>query len=273
MSALGVSLLMPVRNGAAHLPPTLASLRKLRGVQQIVIVDDGSQDETPALLARAAREDRRIQVIRQPPGGIVAALNRGLSACEGDWIARLDADDVAHPARVERSLAVAEARDLDVIGTGVRCFPTQRIRAGLRRYEAWQNSLWTRQQIAAQRFVESPLVHPSVLMRRAVVEARGGYRMAGWPEDYDLWLRLLNDGVRIGKTPEILTFWRDHSRRLTRTAAYCAAQAVAACKAHHLVRGPLAGGRPYWVAGTGPDGKRLVLALVALGRPPSGWLD
>ncbi len=268
-----ISLVMPVRNGAEHLPATLQSVRKLVDLLEVIVVDDGSTDDTPALLAAAQQRDPRLQVIRQGAAGIVSALNRGLQAARGQWILRLDADDVAHPLRARRSLAYAHTHQLDVVATGVRCFPTQRIRAGLKRYERWQNGLITPEAISLARFVESPIVHPSVLMRRVTVLAAGAYRDLGWSEDYDLWLRLLHRGIRFGKVPDLLTFWRDHAARLTRTAANCSADAFAACKAAHLLAGPLAGGRPYWIAGTGPDGKRLAKALSAAGGRLSGWLD
>lgn len=178
-----------------------------------------------------------------------------------------------HPLRLRRQLDLAHAEALAVVGTGVRCFPTQRIAPGLRRYEAWQNALRTHDEMARARFVESPLVHPSVLFARDVVRRLGGYRDCGWPEDYDLWLRLFAAGARFGKVADILTFWRDHPRRLTRTAAHCQAEALRACKLHHLLAGPLAGVAGVWVAGTGPDGKALARGLVRVGVRLAGFVD
>lgn len=268
-----VSVLVPVHDAAAWLPATLGSLRRLRGVAcEVLLVDDGSTDASPALLAEAARRDPHVRVLRRPHEGLVAALNAGLAAARAPYVARLDADDVLHPDRLGRQLARAEA-GADVVGTGVRCFPTQRIQAGLRRYEAWQNTLVEHADLALARFVESPLVHPSVLFRADAVRAVGGYRDAGWPEDYDLWLRLFEAGARFCKVPEVLTFWREHPARLTRTAAHCRAEAIRACKVHHLLRGPLAGAPGFWVAGAGPDGKALARDLVAGGARLAGWLD
>ncbi|MEZ4464471.1 MAG: glycosyltransferase [bacterium] len=202
----------------------------------------------------------------------MATLNAGLAATEAPFIARLDADDVLHPDRLALQLAVAR-RGVDVVGTGVRCFPTQQIRGGLRRYEAWQNGLIDHEALALARFVESPLVHPSVLFAAAAVRGVGGFRDQGWPEDYDLWLRLFEAGARFAKVPKLLTFWREHPRRLTRTAAHCRVEAIRACKVHHLLRGPLRGAAGVWIAGVGPDGKALGRALVAEGARLAGWLD
>jgi hypothetical protein len=143
----------------------------------------------------------------------------------------------------------------------------------LHRYERWQNALVTHEAMARDRFVESPLVHPSVLMRRDPALAVGGYRDLGWPEDYDLWLRLFAAGARFGKVLRVLTLWRDHPRRYTRTAAACAADAIRGCKATHLLAGPLAGASGFWMAGTGLDGKRLAREIVTRGGVLRGWLD
>lgn len=268
-----VTVLVPVRDGAAFLPPTLASLARLRGDDvEILVVDDGSVDATPALLAAAARRDARLRVLRRPAEGLVAALNAGLEAATGELVARLDADDLAHPDRLIRQRAAMRRHGWTVCGSGVRCFPTQAISDGLRRYEAWQNGLVDHTDLALARFVESPLVHPSVMFERAAVERIGGYVDRGWPEDYDLWLRLFEVGATFGKVSAPLTFWRDHPGRVTRTAAHCRAEAVRACRAHYLLRGP-ARGRALRIAGTGRDAKRLARLLVAGGATLRGWLD
>ena len=268
-----VSVVLPVRNGAPWLAPTLRSLMKVRGAHaEFIIVDDGSTDATPAMLAAAAAADPRFRVFPGPAAGLVPALNRGLEVAQAPWIARLDADDVLHPERLARQLQHARRHALQVVGSRIRCFPTQQISGGLRRYERWQNSLMTHADLALNRFVESPLVHPSVLLHAASVRAVGGYRDQGWAEDYDLWLRLFEAGARFGKHPDQLTFWRDHPLRLTRTAEHCSADAFRACKVHHLLRGPLRAGQ-FWMAGAGHDAKRIARCLLAEGAELMGWFD
>lgn len=265
---------MPVRNGERWLAGTLGSIRRLRGVDfEVVAVDDGSTDATPVMLTAFAREDERVLVLRQSASGLVAALNAGLEAARGSWVARLDADDLAHPDRLRLQVDAGRREGWDVVSSLVRCFPRAVMGKGLLRYEQWQNALVTHDAMARERFVESPLVHPSAIFLRERVLAVGGYRDLGWAEDYDLWLRLFAAGARFGKVRRILTLWRDHPRRYTRTAAACAADALRACKATHLISGPLNGATGFWMAGTGVDGKRLGRAIVAHGGVLRGWLD
>jgi hypothetical protein len=103
----------------------------------------------------------------------------------------------------------------------------------MRAYEAWLNSVVTPEEIAREIFVESPLVHPSVLIRKGVLEGAGGYRNNG-PEDYDLWLRLHGKGLRFAKVPRVLFWWMDRPDRETRRSANYSREAFRRCKARHL---------------------------------------
>jgi glycosyltransferase involved in cell wall biosynthesis len=269
-----VSVLVPVRDGLPHLRWTWNTLRRSRGCRlEFVFVDDGSRDCSSAFLDACAEADPRVRVFHTAPLGLVAALNLGLSACRAPWVARLDADDLVSPTRFAVQLARARDEGLEVVGTGIRCFPRKAVAGGLRRYEAWQNGLRSPSQMALERFVESPLVHPSVLFARDLVVGLGGYRAPGWPEDYDLWLRLLAAGARFGKCPEVMTYWRERPDRVTRTSPTCSAAAVTRCKAHHLVAGPLRGRARIYVAGAGDDAKRLTRALAGEGRGVEAYLD
>jgi hypothetical protein len=109
------------------------------------------------------------------------------------------------------------------------------------------------------------VAHPSVVVRRELLEAAGGWRDLGWPEDYDLWLRLLAVGTRFAKVERFLFFWRDHGARLTRTDPRYTVPRFLACKAHHLARGPLAGARRVVLWGAGQTGRRLAKHLLAEG--------
>ena len=230
-------------------------------------MDDGSRDGSAALLEARAAMDSRLRVVHTPPLGLVAALNRGLAEATAPFVARMDGDDIAHPERLERQARRLEADPgTDVLGCRVALVTTPAVPSsgGMQAYVEWLNGLLDHESMARDRFVESPLAHPSVVLRREVLDGLGGWRDLHGPEDYDLWLRAFDAGHRFAKLPEVLLGWRDRPNRLTRTDPRYAPERFLELKLAALGRGPLAGGRGVVVWGAGPVGKGWARAL----RPP-----
>ncbi len=270
-----VSVLLPVRDAEPFLAECIASLeRQTRTDFEVVAVDDGSGDGSGERLEAWARRDARVRVLRRPPRGIVAALNAGLAECRAPLVARMDGDDVAHPRRLELQAELLRRRpETGVASCLVRHFPWRGVAGGFRRYEAWLNELVEPGEIARERFVESPVAHPSITVRRELLEAVGGYRERGWPEDHDLVLRLLQRGVVFAKVPRILHFWRERGDRLSRRDPRYGRDRFLACKAHHLVAGPLATKPAVVFWGAGPTGRRLARLLEQDGVRAAAFVD
>jgi cellulose synthase/poly-beta-1,6-N-acetylglucosamine synthase-like glycosyltransferase len=271
---VAVSVLLPARDAAATIAEALSGLLAQRSAPpfEIVAVDDASTDGTGALLAETARQDPRVRVLPGLGRGLVAALELGRAACAGELIARMDADDLVHPDRLRLQAEwLAGHPEAGAVGSLVELLPRP-LSPGLSRLERWLNEQVSPEQCRAARFVESPLVHPSLTFRRAALEAVGGYRDAGWAEDWDLVLRLFHAGFAVGKVPEVLLSWRDSPGRLTRTGAAYAAEQMVRLRAHHLANGPLAR-RPFDLWGAGPTGKRLLRALEPFGLRPRRVFD
>ena len=275
MAAAPVSVLLPVRDGAEHLPDCIASLRaQTDGDFEVVAVDDGSQDATPDLLHAWASADSRVQVIMQEPSGLVVALERARAHASGVWLARMDADDAALPGRFAAQRALME-RDPSLVGCGcgVRYVPRELVLGGALRYERWLNSLTTSDALARDVFVECPLAHPTFFMRADAVAAAHGYLDRGWPEDYDLILRLWRLGGRFGTVPQVLLHWREGECRLSRTDPSYSHEAFRRCKAHHLAASLLSERDGVVVWGAGPTGKLFALALAGEGVRIRAFVD
>jgi cellulose synthase/poly-beta-1,6-N-acetylglucosamine synthase-like glycosyltransferase len=258
-----VSVLLPVRDGAGFLPEALDSLAaQTLGDFEVVVVDDGSRDSSGGLAEARARDDDRFRVVRQPPLGLVAALEQARAEARGRFLARMDADDIALPRRLECQVdALASDPSLAACGGRVELFPRGTLRDGMRRYERWLNSLVTVERAAADVFVECPIAHPALLVRREAVEAAGGYRERGWPEDYDLVLRLWARGYRFRNVEEPVLRWRDRPERLSRQSAAYTPEAFVRCKVHHLREALPATGEGAVVWGAGPVGKAFACEL------------
>jgi hypothetical protein len=183
----------------------------------------------------------------------------------------MDADDVSHPRRLALQRALLEERsDICAVGCRIRIFPRKEASLGMLTYEGWLNAVITPEQIAREIFVESPLVHPSVLIRREALEAAQGYRSVG-PEDYDLWLRLHAEGMRFAKVPEVLFWWMDRPDRLTRSSSSYSREAFRQCKARHLAA--RLGERRRIVLAGNREAKHLAVALEQAGLQVMGYVD
>lgn len=267
-----ISVLLPARNAEATLAEALQSICAQRQAPacEIICVDDASTDDTAALLAQAARQDARIRCVRGEGRGLVAALDLGLSHCRGDLIARMDADDVAHPDRLRlQAELLASDASLGAVGSLVELFPAP-LSPGLLRLQSWLNKTVTKEQCKRGRFVEAPLVHPSTTFRRAALAP--GWEDHGWAEDWDLLLRLVEQGWELAKVPQPLLRWRDSPQRLTRTGPPYRSEAMFRLRAHYLARGPLRG-RPFHIWGAGPTGKRLARELEKHDLRPLSFFD
>lgn len=270
-----VSVLLPVYNARETIGQAVTSLLGQTFADlEIVAVDDGSTDDSGSILDDLARDDPCIRVFHLPHAGLVPALNAGIAECRAGLIARMDADDVCHPERLRMQVEfMRENPDVSVCGCLVRSFPRNDVKGGFLKYEAWLNSLITHEEIARDIFVESPLAHPSVMMRAGDLREIGGYRDLVWPEDYDLWLRFFMAGMRFGKVPRTLVFWREHAQRLTFTDSRYALENFLRLKAHFLAQLLSRGSRPPIVWGAGMTGRRLTKHLVREGVQPIAMVD
>jgi glycosyltransferase involved in cell wall biosynthesis len=275
LTAPRVSVLLPVRSAEATLPACLLSLSaQTLADHEVVAVDDHSTDGSRDLLEEAARADGRLRVLGNPGRGLVAALNAAAGAARAPLLARMDADDLSHPDRLRAQAArLDEEPGLAVLGTRVRLFGGEGPNEGMRAYVAWLDALVDHDAIVRDLFVESPLAHPTVMMRASLLRALSGYRDFDGPEDYDLWLRAHAAGARFAKLPEVLLDWRDAPRRLSRTDPRYGPERFRALKLGALEGGALRGRRRAVVWGAGPIGKGWARALVARGHEVAAFVE
>ena len=270
-----VSVLMPCYNAHETVDDAMRSITEqtFRSFE-LIAVDDGSTDRTLDQLQNWASRDSRIRVLSLSHAGIIEALNAGLVACTAGLIARMDADDHSHPDRLTRQLEfLTEHPEIAVAGSYVEAFPPDQVQEGFRIYVEWLNSLDTPELIARDIFVESPLAHPSTMIRADWLQRVGGYQEHGWPEDYDLWLRLYVEGAKFGKVGEVLLEWREQPDRLTRTDSRYSVENFLRAKAHYLCRGPLADREAVIIWGAGQMGRRISKHLERGGAKLVAFVD
>jgi len=217
MSAPAISVIMPVYNGARYVAQAIDSiLAQSFGNFEFHIVDDGSTDRSLKILRAYEKRDNRIKIISRPNTGIVGALNDALAAAQGEFIARMDADDIAMPQRFQTQLDYLRAHP-DILALGSRVIGIDPCGLELFRSEHQLDH----EKIDAELLngVGWAIVHPSVMMRRDAVQAVGGYRKEfQWVEDLDLFLRLSERG-RLANLEQFLLNYRQHTESVNRTRA------------------------------------------------------
>ena len=256
MASPRVSVILPFFNAEQTLQRAIASIEEQTFRDwELIAFDDGSSDTSRRLANAAAAADARIRVIPSGHVGIVEALRRGCGEGRGEFLARMDADDVSLPERLERQLALMDAKpDAALCGARVR-MTGERIGPGRRRYEAWINALVSHEDMVRELFVECPIPHPSFLLRREAYEAVGGYEDHGWAEDYDLVMRLWQSGAHLAKEPAALLEWHEAPMRLSMRDARYSAERFRTLKRHYLTRTYLAGRPGFHQWGAGEVGK------------------
>ncbi|MGV4793001.1 glycosyltransferase [Rhizobium sp. F40D2] len=202
-----ISVVLPVYNGEAFLREAVESILEQTFTDfELIIINDGSTDGSGPLSRELATLDRRIVLVERPNDGLVSALNEGISRARSNLIARMDADDVAMPERLELQYARMQAEpQLGVLGSFTRLMDKTGSIIRLSDYPVTE--------LEAARFLERgcPIAHPTAMMRREVVLAAGGYRKAfSHCEDYDLWLRVNELGYGIANLPKPLLNYRMH---------------------------------------------------------------
>lgn len=235
-----VSVVLAVRDGAGEAVASAESVLKQRGVNlELILVDDGSTDPTREFLAGFAAREERVRLLRQPPEGLTAALARGCAEARAPLVARQDAGDFSHPARLARQAAILEGHPEVVL---VSCWTVCVGPAGepllVERSGGPPGRALKLEPASGEEPQAGPSSHGSVLFRREAYLAAGGYRLEfALGQDWDLWFRLgLGGGFwMVGEplylrrlTPRSLSFAAHDLQTLFKTCAREAAQARAA---------------------------------------------
>jgi GT2 family glycosyltransferase len=278
-----VSVLLPFRNAGRTIEEAISSiLADMTSTDELVLVNDGSTDDSEAI-ARAsvaavavpvavAKTMPIITVVNTGGVGIAQALTLGLAQCRGQWIARMDADDISLRGRLAaQRMALESDERLGAVATKIEAFGDPG--PGILRYIDWQNGLITARDHANAIFIEAPICHPSTMIRREALDRVGGYRAGPFAEDYDLWLRLIAAGYTITKIPQVLFRWRIHPSMTTLTNdPRLSPESHRRLRAEHLAK-KLGGATSFAIWGAGPAGRRLARELETHNHRATFFID
>ncbi|WP_169303111.1 glycosyltransferase family 2 protein [Thalassotalea mangrovi] len=217
-----ISVIMPVYNAQAYVKEAVFSILEQSFTDfEVIIVDDGSTDASGRILADIARQDSRIHLYSRTNHGLISSLNFALDKARGQYLARMDADDVSTPQRLQQQLQFLQQHpDIAVLGTGYVYIDQHGHRLGKR------HTCMYHDDIVASFFFGNPIAHPSVMVNRRLLRQPLNYE-ADYigAEDFQLWLRL-SQQVRFANLPEPLLYYRlsgqshsDHLQQVQRDSA------------------------------------------------------
>ena len=266
-----ISVVMPVHNGGEFLQAAVDSiLLQTHRALELIIVDDHSND---GAVTNLNTSDPRLKIVLARGRGVVNAFNQGFEHCRGDYIARMDGDDIALAERLEVQFEYFRQNPaIDIISCCVEFFSANRIQGGLLRYQNWLNSVRSPLQIHQQIFIESPMPNPGAMFRRRALQRLEGYREMAWAEDYDLYLRADAAGMQMGKPDQVLLHWREHEQRVTHTDPIYSRKQFMRAKTHFLVKHRFPG-QAVILWGAGPTGRLMHDLIISEGGQVSGFIE
>ncbi len=255
MATPRVSVVMPVFNAAAYLDAAVRSILAQTFTDfELIGVDDGSTDASLAMLRQFADQDRRVRVMSRPNTGIVGALNDGLAAATGEFIARMDADDVSLPTRLARQVAYLDEHP-QVVAVGTWVVEVDPYRSPLRERRPPTDHVAI--DAAHMAGHGGQIAHPSAMMRAAAVSRAGRYRPAcQWAEDLDLFLRLAEIG-KLANLPAVLLQYRQHAGNVCFTRQSQQRAAIRAAIDDAIARRGLERSSTTTIHGTGTIAERV----------------
>lgn len=271
-----ISVVLPYFNAEKTLARAISSvLEQTFPDFELILINNNSSDGSEKIAAAFEAKDPRIKRTREEQQGVAFASNRGFDQGRAAIIARMDADDRMLPHRLEQQMQFLRIHpNIDMVGGQVK-YLSNEANEGFRHYVIWSNQLISPTQIALNRFVELPVVNPTIMFRKTLYERHGGYHNGDFPEDYDLILRWMEQGASVAKIAAPVLEWHDHPTRLTRTDPRYSTTAFFKVKAKYLAHWMQqnVNQKEVWIWGAGKLSRRRSHFLEEYGILIQGFID
>lgn len=274
-----ISVILPVFNAVHTIERAVRSILNQTFTEfELIIVNDGSTDGTTDIIKRLQLSDSRIKLYHLKHGGIARALNFAIKMSSGRYIARMDADDISLPERLQLQYEYLQKHpQVGLVSCLVNYKGNANENEGYAQHVTWTNTITSHEQVLLKRFQESPFAHPSVCFKKLLVNQFGGYAEGNLPEDYELWLRWLHHGVAMQKVNQHLIDWHDLPHRLSRTHRHYNSENFYRIKAkylkHYLEKTFNQTLPDLWIWGAGRVINNRVKPLISMGLSISKYID
>lgn len=206
-----ISVVLPVYNGDKYIKDAVTSvLNQTFKNFELIIINDGSTDNSLSIIKRIMKEDKRIKLIDRHNRGLVFSLNEGISLARGEFIVRMDADDICLPTRFEKQFKFMESYNIDLCGSWIQPFEGDKY-LGVRKYPEKHGD------IVISSIFYCPFAHPSTMIRSIVFRSLKYEDEIA--EDYNLWCNIILNGHKVANLPEVLLKYRNHEEQITKNKA------------------------------------------------------
>ncbi len=264
---------MPVKNAGKYLHECLSSIRRQTlSFWELIVVDDGSTDNTREILEQHASGDARIFVFQNPDSGITPALSLALDHCRGEFITRMDGDDIMPENRLElMTEAISRLPQKTVVTGRVKYFGTEPVSEGYISYQNWLNERTKLDDHWQWIYRECVIASPNWMCRTSDLREIGGFAPLSYPEDYHLVLRWFACGFSIHSLSETTLLWREHPERTSRNSELYDQNHFFRLKISHFLKHTLQK-HELVLWGTGTKG-RLTAAILNNHHQAFTWMD
>jgi len=258
---------MPVKDTERFLVECLESIvNQSENNWELIAVNDGSSDKSLSILKEFSKKDNRISVFNNTGNGIIDALRLAYSKSKGEFITRMDSDDMMSLNKLELMKTNLLKSGSGHISLGlVKYFSEKELGSGFKNYEAWLNKLTSSGTNFEGIYKECVIPSPCWMVYREDFESCGAFRPNDYPEDYDLAFRFYKKGLKSIPCNKVLHFWRDYSTRTSRTHIHYADNTFLEIKARYFLELEYDASKNLVVWGAGAKGKRIAKILIENG--------
>lgn len=259
-----ISILLPVYNAAPFLTPCLESiLHQSEKEWELIAIDDFSTDDSFKILTAFSLEDNRIKVFKNKAKGIIPALQLAFEKSNGNFITRMDADDLMPKDKLFLLKKNLIEKGKRYLSTGlVKYFSEGELGNGYQKYEAWLNELSSLNKNFEDIYKECVIPSPAWMCHREDLIRCGAFDSKIYPEDYDLCFRFFEKNLKVIAVQEVIHLWRDYSNRTSRTDKKYAIQHYFDLKLPYFLKLNYDTNRPLVIWGAGTKGKHIVKMLL-----------
>lgn len=209
-----ISVIIPCYNAEKFVEQAVRSIMEQTYQNlEIICINDCSKDSTAEILQKLSKEDNRIFYIENETNlKLPKTLNKGISLAKGEYIARMDADDIALPEKLEKQIKyLLSNNEIDILGSNSQHIDEH---GNLKTYRTYMPLTHTK--IVQQMAFKCSLIHPSIIAKKSFFSDLNGFNEnLSYAEDYELWINAIINGKKMGNLSEVLLYYRVHNNQMT----------------------------------------------------------